>query len=243
MKYQKLYTAGDGFCYNHVWPMWSELLANIMQCEWTNLSTFGAGNEAIANLVLDELEITNNLENTLWIIQWTGPARLDLKVNDVDYQIIQDIGKDPEYYDNFIKTAKGKKYWCSSASQISWVEQHRRLITNSQQIDRSKLFQQAVAHALSQTSADWKFMMAFATPWYMNNPWIDHSRWIEQDMQSFRNISEYDYLDDRKAQPISSVHLDFLERYVLPWIEHDQSKLHDLRQQVIQQDQQRQKQG
>jgi hypothetical protein len=126
MKVKKLYTAGDGFCYNHHWPMWSKLLAEILDCEWVNLSTYGAGNEALANLVIDEIDTTIDYSETLWLIQWTSPYRLDLRIDQLpsDNPYIKLIPTDTVYYDNFITTKKQKKYWCSSASQLQFVNDY-----------------------------------------------------------------------------------------------------------------------
>lgn len=222
MKIKKLYTAGDGFCYNHHWPMWSELLAQILDCEWVNLSTYGAGNEAIANLVLDEIDVNEDYTDSLWLIQWTGSSRLDLRVDHLGNNdpLLQQIYTDSDYYDNFIFTAKQKKYWCSGASSITFVDEYRKLISQVQHNDRSVHHQLSVAYALSQIKCNWKYLLTYAADW-LPTKLINPAQWISTDLSSFRQQSKFAHLDVNEIQPVSSIHLDFLEQFVLPHYEYD----------------------
>jgi hypothetical protein len=230
-KVSKLITAGDGFCLNHHWPMWSGILAKILDCEWKNLSTFGAGNEAIANLVLDLLETNSDLTDSLWIIQWTSPHRLDLLLNN-NNQFIDIINTDKVYYDNFITTEKNKKYWCSSASELDFVRNHNKLISIRQSESRSRIYQYAVAQALTQKGVSWKFIFTYEAPWSKNNN-LDYNNVIDMPLEKFRFQSQYKNLDVGEIQPVSSIHLEFLERYILPGLSIDMKKFDFVKEQVI----------
>ena len=54
---QKILCVGDGFGKGHVWPMWPQLLPEIVNdTEVVNLSEVGAGNEYISQCVIDSCE-------------------------------------------------------------------------------------------------------------------------------------------------------------------------------------------
>lgn len=219
MKVEHLRTVGDGFCFNHHWPMWSEILAEILECPWKNFSLPGLGNEAIANLVIDQLASENH-PNTLWIVQWATPNRVDIRTDCLRSNLIQKIQQDPIYHKNFITTALGKTYWSSSASILPWVVEHRNLISLDQHLDRQKLFETAVINQLQKANCQWQFITT-------------------QHMMDFVATSQYRHLDVEEIQPVSSIHLDYLEQFVLPKLEFDAKKLHQARQKFIQADTER----
>jgi hypothetical protein len=219
MPIEHLRTVGDGFCFNHYWPMWSQLLAEILNCEWQNFSLPGLGNEAMANIVLDQLS-SENLPDTLWVIQWATPRRVDFRVDGISSTFLKETELDPVYYKNFITTAQGRRYWSSSASVLPWVVQHRDLITKDQYSDRQRLFELAITHELEKSGAKWQYI---STP----------------SMMSFLKKSKYVDLDVGEIQPVSSVHLDFLEQFVLPGLEFDHNRLHNIREKTVMTDQER----
>lgn len=223
MKVEHLRTVGDGFCFNHCWPMWSQLLAEILDCEWKNFSLPGLGNEAMANIVMDQLE-SESLPNTLWVIQWAHPDRVDFRVDHADPQFLQNIEQDPIYYKNFIETAKGRRYWSSSASILPWVVEHRNLIHYKQHTDRSRLFKMATEQALKTAKVNWMFISTPA-------------------MMDFLPTSKYQDLDVGEIQPVSSVHLEFLEQHVLPGLEFDSARLAKIREKTLEKDQERKQHG
>jgi hypothetical protein len=219
MKIEHLRTVGDGFCFNHYWPMWSQLLAEILDCEWQNFSLPGLGNEAITNIVIDQLS-AEDLPNTLWVIQWAAPKRLDFRVDTIGPAFLKKTELDPVYYKNFITTAQGRRYWSSSASILPWVADHRELITVDQYKDRQKLFELAATHSLAKSGVKWQYISTPA-------------------MMSFLKQSKYLDLDVGEIQPVSSVHLDFLEQFVLPGLEIDTARLENIREKTVQTDQER----
>jgi hypothetical protein len=58
-------------------------------------------------------------------------------------------------------------------------------------------------------------------------------------MMSFLPQSKYLDLDVGEIQPVSSVHLDFLEQFVLPGLEIDTNKLDAIREKTVLTDQER----
>lgn len=203
--------------------MWSQLLAEILDCEWQNFSLPGLGNEAIANIVIDQLD-SEDTADTLWVIQWAAPDRLDFRVDNKKAEFIKEIETDPVYYKNFITTAKGRRYWSSSASILPWVASHRILLDYTQHQDRQKLFEQATLRALENSQAQWIFI---STP----------------DMMDFLTTSKYRNLDVGEIQPVSSVHLEYLEQRVLPGLTFDANRLVKIREKTLETDQERKRTG
>lgn len=203
--------------------MWSQLLAEILDCEWQNFSLPGLGNEAISSIVMDQLD-SENTADTLWVIQWAQPDRVDFRVDNKNADFLKQIESDPVYYKNFITTAKGRRYWCSSASILPWVASHRLLLDYSQHQDRQKLFELATLRALENSQAQWIFI---STP----------------DMMDFLSTSKYRDLDVGEIQPVSSVHLEYLEQRVLPGLPFDTDRLVKIREKTLQADQERKRNG
>jgi hypothetical protein len=230
-----LYTAGDGYCYNAVWPMWSELLALAMDCKWTNLSMIGIGNEAIANLVLDALPTAD--PDSVWIIQWTNPTRLDLRVDPIraNQALLETINQDPIYYKNFITTAKDRTYWASSESQLDLVNEYRQLIPLQQHRDRTSQLQLAVAYALEQRGVDWTYIFNYPSDWVQDSL-LPTNRVIYQPLSEFRKISKYAELDVGDTQPVSSIHLDFLEQFIFTRYPVDLDRVETIKKEILKQD-------
>lgn len=236
MKVKHLYTAGDGYCANGVWPMWSQILAEILDCEWTNLSQVGAGNEVIAAQILDELANQFcSCTDTLWLIQWTQPNRLDLQNPE---RFTDQISQDPVYYKNYVRTALGHNYWCSSASTIDFVTTNNDLIPITQHQSRSRMFQLAVAHALDHSQATWKYLLTYPADW-REQKFISESSWLLPSLKEFRSVSQYLDLDIGYIQPVSSVHLDWLEQKVLPMLDYDSDRFESIRKKYLDRDQNR----
>lgn len=215
--------------------MWSKLLSEALDCEWTNLSQIGAGNEVIANLVLDQLAKTENTADTLWIVQWTRPERLDLQN---PQRFADQIVNDPVYHRNFITTEQGQHYWCSSASELDLVKNYHLIIDSQQHQSRSRLAQLAVAHALEQRSVAWHYCLTYSAPW-REQLLIPEHRWILPSLNEFRHHSYYCDLDVGYIQPVSSVHLDWIEQKILPGYEYDREKFEIIRTRTVDQDRQR----
>lgn len=242
MQFKKLYTAGDGYCFNHYWPMWSELLHNVLGSDWTNLAAIGGGNELIANFVLDALSQEPDPTQSLWVVQWTQAKRWDILLDSVDQpqDLIEMIKTDPVYYKNFYTTALGKTYWASSASQFEFVLDRNNQISNLQHENISRQFMVNVAQALDQAGATWRYIFTYPAPWAKLTTLPDKNIvWTSQ--REFRQMSQYAELDVGEIQPVSSIHLDFLEQYILPDFAFDTNRLAGIKQTIINADTTRRK--
>jgi hypothetical protein len=198
-----------------------------------NLAAIGAGNEYIANSVIDALATEPAPADCLWVIQWSSPKRLDLQIQSDDQALIETIKKDNVYYKNFNTTTKGQQYWSSSASDLNFVKQHNDLISNTQHETRSRNLQLATAYALEYYGVEWRYMFTYPAKWATNNL-IDQQRYIWTSQYQFRQQhSQYRHLDVGEIQPVSSIHLDFLEQYILPHYEHDSARLEKIKQDTL----------
>lgn len=227
MKVKHLYTAGDGFCANAVWPMWSEILANILDCEWTNLAQIGAGNEAIANMMLNKLSEVEDTKDTLWLVQWTQANRLDLQNS---FRFKKQIATDPTYHNNFFGP-----YWCSSASELDFVQEYNQLLQLEQHYSRSRMLQLALAHALESKQVEWRYLLTYAADW-REQKYIPAQQWLLPSLQEFRKTSVYAEFDTAAIQPPSIVNLEWLEHNVLPWVEYNSERFDSIKKKILGQD-------
>lgn len=216
----RLFTVGDGFAYNHYWPMWSQLLANVLECEWTNFSLPGLGNEAIANIVLDGIDKKSG-PNDLWVIQWGEPHRFDLMITPDSAELLEQIKTDTVYYKNFIETAKSKRFWSSSVSTLPFVTEHKKILPGPQIINRSRLYQHAVAKLIEDSGANWIYAFTYDSAWSSNL--LPQQNVIVEPMEKFARRSKFNIYDVGEIQPVGSIHLDFLNTYVLPGVHYDSS--------------------
>jgi len=232
MRYKKLYTVSDGYGCNHIYPMWPELLARVINTEWVNLSTMGSGNELIATQVIDALEKEPNPQDTLWVIQWTNCTRLDLQVDLDNQELIDDIKTDKVYSRNFATTRKNKTFWASSASELAWVQTHNDLLLEEQHQARGRMAQLATTYALEHYSAKYKYLFSYDSSWSKNNL-VNPSKYIWEPMSTFRYGSQFNELDVGEVQPVSSVHLEFLDRYLLPELEYDRRRYEQILEETL----------
>lgn len=239
MNVKKLYTFGDGFCFNHYWPMWSQLLSEILDCEWSNTSTPGMGNEAIAQSVIDLLSAESDVKDTAWIVQWTAPRRLDLAIDYTTTPGLKNlIANDPVYSKNFVTTAQDKTYWCSSASTVDFVNGYKSFVPVSQFENRARMQMLATAYALEKAGVEWRYIFTYDSTWAENDI-LPQQCCVWPNMHNFKKKSQYYYLDVGEIQPVSSIHLDFLEQYVLPGFSWDPSKLAEVKARTLAADQYR----
>lgn len=217
--------------------MWSQLLAEILQCNWVNYSLPGLGNEAIAGLVLDELEFCDDPQS-LWIIQWTAPRRVDVEINAHNKWVEDLASTDPVYYKNYIQSKKGRRWWSSSASTVDAVQNHKKMISSSQLSAQSLLQALAVRQALEHKNMHWKYMFTYRPDW-INSKFMPMQQIVFPSLEEFRHQSQYQELDIREIQPVSSIHLEFLELYILPELEYNVTNFEKIKRKTIATDQRR----
>lgn len=195
-----------------------------------DLSRYGAGNEFIANSVLNCVE-----QHTpdLVLVQWTMPRRLDLLLSHSDEtaKIWKDtIDSDPVYCQNVLGVG-GQCWWLSSSSQCQSVRHyHDHYISVEQHQNRSRQLIDYVRLWFNEREIDYKFMLSVSADYLKDritkSVWSWHQPW--QGLHEFRNHSDYAELDFGLTQPISLVQFDFIKKYLMPTVNldwHDNNKL------------------
>ena len=74
---------GQRRCYDKAWP---KHLADLLRCEHVNLSDSGASGHRVVRTtmryVIDQFKIKNNLQDHLFIVNWPGSYRTELRLPD-----------------------------------------------------------------------------------------------------------------------------------------------------------------
>jgi hypothetical protein len=94
----------------------------------------------------------------------------------------------------------------------------------------------ATAYALEKAQVEWYFIFTYPASW-ARTPLFPEQNYIWQDQYSFRQTSQYQSLDVGEIQPISSIHLDFLEQYILPKLDFDKQHFLTIKFQILEKDQ------
>jgi len=231
---QKILCVGDGFGKGHVWPMWPQLLPEIVNdTEIVNLSEVGAGNEYISQCVIDSCERENY---DLVIVQWAKSNRLDLINNeqkDLSKKILQDNTYNTKYSNVKLND---RLWWLSSASEIDMVKQyHENYISKEQHKLRTVNFINHIDLYLSQKQIKSCFFSSYNLDFLdiTESQTIDWSKWLQNG-----EIGMYEYgvkhLPEYKStevQPHTLVHLDYLEKVLCPFagLKIDNKKLAELK--------------
>ena len=215
----KLLTIADGFGDSRAVPdwypnyiKWPEIIQLMTRgVELHNLSRYGAGNEYMVN------QLRHNIKNAdVVLVQWAQPNRLDLLLDHGDDQFWQGvIQSDPVYCDNIVPCG-GHRFWLSSGSTTSVIQQyHRTYIGMAQHQSRSQLWIEYAKLLLETHKIDYGFML------------VEHSQYLDIDahwichepgcgMNDFRHKSKYSDLDLGLVQPIPLVAFDFIKQYIMP---------------------------
>ena len=222
----KILCAGDGFGKGHIWPMWPQLLKEVINdCEVDNVSQVGAGNEYIMNATIDACT-KNNYDFV--IVQWAESKRLDI-INENQGGLVQKILDDNVHRTKFMNIGLAKRlWWLSSSSRISFVKNyHNNYITHDQH--RLRTIHQIKYVELFLKSKDTKFMF-ISTPNldFMHldehkildfNVWVFHEKYkgMQDYAKKFPEYKEETNVADYK-QPHTKIHLQFVKDIICPKI-------------------------
>ena len=218
---KKILCIGDGFGKGHIWPMWPQLLAELVNdVEIDNYSEVGAGNEFISNRVIDACEKKNY---DIVLVQWARSMRLDV-INNQQNNISKHILKDKIYNKKYSNVRiNDRVWWLSSNSQTEYIQNyHKNYISVEQQklrsINQIKLIelylkQQKISNFLFFSSYKPDFIdmpesnvLDWST-WCMD----EHSNGMEEYGKSF--FSQY---ATKEVQPHPIIHLNYIKEIILP---------------------------
>lgn len=209
-----IHTFGDGFLHPHLflkWPQILKLLCNDITVK--NHAAIGAGNEWIANQVLEQ-----DLNSTdLYLIQWTASNRHDFLLTE---NLKKVIITDPIYKDNIYEN-----WWCSSESKTKFLltlKEHY----NSHQMKLRTLSQiLMIQNLLDNLNINYKFLTTYDIDWLTDHPsekflnwdkWIWHEKFKGMDAycNRFRRSSKY-------AQPTPYIQYRWITDVMKPNLDLD----------------------
>lgn len=218
----RLLTVADGFgdskavpfWYPHYikWPEIIELLTRGVTL--TNCSRYGAGNEYIIACAKNYFD-----KNDIVILQWACPNRFDLVLDSTNNFWLDEIAKDPVYYNNIVSVGSDTM-WLSSGSTIPDVQQyHAKFISLKQHQLRSQLFVEYAKLLFNQVNIEFRFMLTENSQ-YLNGTdesnWLWHQPW--HGLHDFRYHSKYADLDLGLVQPIPLIFFDFVISHIMPCV-------------------------
>ena len=217
---KKILCVGDGFGKGHVWPMWPQLLPEIVdETKVSNLSQVGAGNEFISQCVIDSCERENY---DLVIVQWAKSDRLDV-INKDQANLSKKIMKDKTYNTKYSNVRLNDRlWWLSSASKHEMIEKyHTDYITAEQHQLRTINFINHVDLFLSQKQIEFCFFSSYNLDFLdlAESETIDRNRWLqngELGMDEY-GIKHWPGYQTKEVQPHTMIHLDYLEKVLCPF--------------------------
>ena len=209
---------GDSVAVPQYYPKylkWPEIIKLMTKgVELNNLSRYGAGNEFIVNQLRQHIDSSDVV-----MIQWAQPNRLDLVLAHADTSYWEGvIASDPVYKNNIVDCGDNK-FWISSASKTSAIQQyHRQTITSKQHQMRSQIYVEYAKLLLNQRGIDYRFMLVDNSEYLaVDANWICHEP--TKGMSDFKQKSKYFNLDLGIVQPLPLVAFDFIKQYIMPNID------------------------
>lgn len=197
----------------HKWPAILKLMTK--NVDIIDFCRYGAGNEYITSCLKHNYQRAD-----IVFVQWAMPNRLDLMLAHERSMLDQwhdKINSDEVYKDNF-QDIDQDRWWISSASTLDWVKDyHNRFISKKQHQNRSKIYIE-YAHELLRSKKH-GFLLTCDSGYLKNidvdpDVWIWHEPW--KGMHDWRYHSRYRHLDLGVVQPIPLIHLDFIQRFIMP---------------------------
>lgn len=178
-----------------------------------NLSRYGAGNEYIANCLLDYVK-NNPVDYVL--AQWTIPNRLDLMLahEPAELEYWRQVRVQDSVYRNNTVTLNSQDWWLTSGSQAA-DDYHKKYISLQQHQSRSQMLIDYVRLWLNERGTSAEFMLSLCQEYQLDTQqWIWHRAW--QGMHEFRFSSKYAELDLGLTQPMSLIQFDFIKQFIMP---------------------------
>jgi hypothetical protein len=218
---KKILCVGDGFGKGHIWPMWPQLLSELLNdVDIDNYSEVGAGNEFICNRIIDACEKKNY---DVVLVQWAMSKRLDV-INNQQNNISKYIIKDKVYNKKYSNIKiNNRTWWLSSGSQTEYVQNyHNNYISDEQHKLRSINYIKLVESYLKQKKiSNFLFFSSYKLDFIdmLESNMLDWSIWCIDEGKN--GMAEYGKTFLKKyttneAQPHPLVHLSYIKEIILP---------------------------
>jgi hypothetical protein len=165
-----VHTFGDGFLHPHQFIKWPQILKMLSDnIILKNHAAIGAGNEWIANQILQQ-ELN---KDHLYLVQWTVSNRHDFVVT----KALEDvINTDPVYKNNLYDN-----WWCSSESKTKFVLSLKEHINTDQMKLRTLNHILMIQNLFDNLNLNYRFMSSYDIDWLEGNPaekFINWDKWI-----------------------------------------------------------------
>ena len=218
---KKILCIGDGFGKGHTWPMWPQLLAELVNdVEIDNYSEIGAGNEFISNCVIDAC---GKKKYDIVLVQWAISMRLDI-INNKQNNISKNIIKDQVYNTKYSNVRiNDRLWWLSSNSQTEYIQNyHKNYISIEQQklrsINQIKLIE---LYLKQQKISNFLFFSSYKLD-FIDMPEsniLDWSMWcVDQHSNGMKEYGKtfFPQYVTKEAQPHPIIHLNYVTKILLP---------------------------
>jgi hypothetical protein len=191
----KIYTFGDGFAAGHIWPEWPQILQALLpDYEIINTAGIGAGPEWLVHRFISHIP---DMQNSTVIFQWPQPDRFDKLIEDAEWQ---QIANSDSVYDFNQYVVNDEKWWLSSASAESQVQEyHNKFIQSKQHQIRSDNYKILVKNTLENIGCSYVYTTT-------------------KDQDEFSKTVENIKHRQNEIQPSPVVHFKWLLAAILPRI-------------------------
>lgn len=207
---KKIYTFGDGYASNHIWPEWPVILQALLpEYSFSHYGAVGAGNEFILNAVIQSHQTD---PDAYFLVQWAQANRFDKLIEDSTWDNI--IDTDPVYHFNRVQLAENQ-WWISSASrQQTVIDYHKHYIQQKQSRVRTLNYIYLAGNLLKNKSlffstANLKFSKD-------KQKYINNNNWVEKNMVDFSFEPRFSKVRQTEVQPSPIVHLAYVKEHLLP---------------------------
>jgi hypothetical protein len=219
----KIFTFGDGYATNHIWPEWTALLSAIYNnCQVINVSGVGAGHEFLTTSIIDQY-IKD--KNGLFLVQWPWPFRFDKLIENNTWENI--IKLDSVYKENYVNQSN-RVWWLSSESKLEEVKKYHTFYIQKEQA-RLRMFNNMFLIKNLLKDSNYYFFLTANCPLtdqqkidLLDDKWIWETPW--QGMLEFSLKDEYKDVRQNEVQPSPIVHLEWVIKFLLPKIPYHYSE-------------------
>jgi hypothetical protein len=230
--YKKIYTFGDGFASNHIWPEWPAILEALLpNYDFQHFGAVGAGNEFILNAAV-QANISDSA--AYFVVQWAYLTRFDKLIEDSSWDNI--IDNDPVY--SFNRVPLGQQlWWLSSASkQVDVVRYHQQYVQPQQSQTRILNAVYLLGKLLSNRALFFPVGVDLKKLKQSNPEYFAGINLVEQDLYHYSYQKRFAEIRQYQVQPSPMVHLCYLKEHVLPVLpfEVDPQRLQELEQRINQ---------
>lgn len=207
-----IYTFGDGYAANHIWPEWPQFVELLTNVPVKNFGHIGAGNEFIFNCAVKS-SLTAN-ESDIFLIQWSLPNRFDKILENEEWKLLQETDT---VYKNIIANVFEQTWWSTSNSQLKEILNYNDFyVQKTQAINQSLLYMISLSNMLSNLKIKHYYFSTPTINWNNNYlfKFVNKLPWIEKmGMEEWSSNLEF---RGNQIQPSPVIHFKWVVEKILP---------------------------